>query len=54
LLAEHLGPERQIVIAREISKLYQETIRLTLGQAAEQIKDESLRGELVLVVQGAA
>ncbi len=54
LMAEVLGPERRIVIAREISKMHQECIRLTLGQAAEQIKDESIRGELVLVVQGAA
>ena len=54
LMAEVLGPERRIVIAREISKLHQECIRLTLGQAAEQIKDESIRGEIVLVVQGAA
>lgn len=54
LMAEVLGAERRIVIAREISKLHQECIRLTLGQAAEQIKDESIRGELVLVVQGAA
>ena len=53
-MAEILGPERRIVIAREISKLYQENIRLSLGEAAAQIADESLRGELVLVVQGAA
>lgn len=54
LMAEILGPERRLVICREISKLHQESIRLTLGEAAEQIKDESIRGELVLVVQGAA
>ena len=52
LMAEVLGPERQLVIAREISKLHQECIRTTLGQAAETIKDESLKGELVLVVEG--
>ena len=54
LMAEHLGAERRIVIVREISKLHQECIRHTLGEAAQQIKDESIRGELVLVVQGAA
>jgi 16S rRNA (cytidine1402-2'-O)-methyltransferase len=53
LMAEHLGPDRKIVICREISKLYQENIRHTLGEAALTIKDESIRGELVLVVQGA-
>jgi len=52
-MAEILGPDRKLVLCREISKLHQETIRLSLAEAAAQIQDGSIRGELVLVVQGA-
>jgi 16S rRNA (cytidine1402-2'-O)-methyltransferase len=52
-MAEVFGGERQLCIARELSKLHQQCLRLSLAEAAATIDDEQLRGEIVLVVQGA-
>ena len=51
-----LGPERVIVIAREISKLFETFHRCTLGEARAWLADDPnrTRGEFVLVVQGAS
>ena len=46
--------DRKISIVREITKIHEEVIRTTLGQAAEKYGDGSLRGELVFVIEGAA
>lgn len=51
-MAEILGGARQVAIVREISKIYQETRRMTLEEAARTIEDESIKGEIVLVVEG--
>lgn len=45
--------ERRIAIVREITKIYEETIRTTLSQAAEKYTAEPLKGEIVLVIEGA-
>ena len=47
-LAEVLGPDRRISLARELTKLHEEVIRTTLGEAASL----EPRGEYVLVVEG--
>jgi 16S rRNA (cytidine1402-2'-O)-methyltransferase len=44
---------RRIAIAREITKVHEEVIRTTLGQAAQDYADGGLRGEIVLVIEGA-
>lgn len=46
---EEIFGDRNISIAREISKIYEEHIKTTLHEA----KDMEFRGELVIVVQGA-
>lgn len=51
-MAEVLG-ERQAAIARELTKMYEEVLRGTLGELADQIAQAPLRGELVVVVAGA-
>ena len=53
LLAE-LAPERTFAIAREITKLHEETLRGTAGQLLERMTGRRLKGELVLVLQGTA
>ncbi len=45
--------DRRIALARELTKLHEEVIRTTLGQAAERFSFEAPRGEFVLVVEGA-
>lgn len=49
-----LGPERVIVIAREISKLFETFHRCTLGEASAWLEEDSnrTRGEFVLVIEG--
>lgn len=50
---EVFGPDRQVSVSRELSKLYGETIRGTLESVAEHFKVHAPKGEFVLVVRGA-
>lgn len=47
------GEERRIAICRELTKAHEEILRLTLGEAVAYYKEQSPRGEYVLVVEGA-
>ena len=53
-LCDALGEERKIVLARELTKLHEEFVRTTLGEAVEKYKDEQPKGEFVLVIEGAS
>ncbi|MEG0692535.1 MAG: 16S rRNA (cytidine(1402)-2'-O)-methyltransferase, partial [Oscillospiraceae bacterium] len=44
--------DRQISIAREITKVYEQVIRFTLSQAVEHYQTTPPRGEFVLVISG--
>ncbi|MPN25817.1 Ribosomal RNA small subunit methyltransferase I [bioreactor metagenome] len=46
--------ERNIVLARELTKIYEEFIRLTLSEAIERFSGAPARGEFVLMVEGKA
>ncbi len=52
-LADSLGSERSIVLARELTKRYEEIWRGTLGEAVEHTSTVEPRGEYVLVLEGA-
>jgi 16S rRNA (cytidine1402-2'-O)-methyltransferase len=43
---------RRIAICRELTKLYEEILRLSLEEAIEHYKNVSPRGEYVLVIEG--
>lgn len=47
------GAERSISLCRELTKLHEEVIRTTLGEAAERYAETPPRGEFVLIVAGA-
>ena len=47
------GPDREVSVSRELSKLYGETIRGTLKTVADHFRAHPPRGEFVLVVKGA-
>ena len=50
-LAERLGPEREIVVARELSKKFEEVARLRLGEAADWLAEpHRQQGEFVVVI----
>ena len=52
-MAEVFGPERPISLCRELTKLHEEVVRLTLGEAVKKYTQDAPRGEFVLVVAGA-
>ena len=52
-MAEVFGPERSISLCRELTKLHEEVIRTTLGQAIARFTENAPKGEFVLVVAGA-
>ena len=53
-LAEAFGSERRISLCRELTKLHEEVVRTTLGEAIEKYTANAPKGEFVLVVDGAA
>jgi len=48
-----LGPERRACLARELTKLHQETLRLSLGELEATCTQRPPKGEMVLVIEGA-
>ena len=52
-LAETFGADRPVSLCRELTKLHEEVVRTTLGQAAEHYRNTPPKGEFVLVVRGA-
>lgn len=52
-LCDAFGPERPIALCREMTKLHEEVLRLTLGEAKAHYGENEPRGEFVLVVAGA-
>lgn len=46
------GPERQASISREISKMYEETVRGTLEEIKQHFESNPIKGEFVCCVEG--
>ena len=53
-LADTFGSDRKISLCRELTKLHEEVVRTTLGEAIENYTANPPKGEFVLVVEGAA
>ncbi len=51
-LMDNFGFDRKITICRELTKVHEETLRMTLGDACEYYAEHEPKGEFVLVVQG--
>ena len=51
-MSEVFGSDRKISLCRELTKLNEETIRLTLGDAVNYYEENDPRGEYVLVISG--
>ena len=47
------GADRRIALCRELTKLHEQTIRTTLGEAVEYFSATPPKGEFVLVIDGA-
>ncbi|MEG1593998.1 MAG: 16S rRNA (cytidine(1402)-2'-O)-methyltransferase, partial [Oscillibacter sp.] len=52
-LCAAFGAARPIALCRELTKLHEETLRLTLGEAVAYYGENAPKGEFVLVVGGA-
>ncbi len=52
-LAEALGADRRVALARELTKLHEEVWRGTLAEARARAGEVAPRGEYVVVVDGA-
>ena len=52
-LRDAFGSKRRIALCRELTKLHEETVRTTLGEAVAWYTENSPKGEYVLVVAGA-
>lgn len=52
-LASVASPDRRVAVARELTKMHEEIVRLPLGEAVEAYRDREVRGEVVVVIEGA-
>ena len=52
-LRDVFGPDRRLSLCRELTKLHEETLRLTLGEAVAYYGTAEPKGEFVLVLEGA-
>ena len=53
-LSALFGTERKIALCRELTKINEEVVRTTLGDAVKLYESREPRGEYVLIVEGAA
>jgi 16S rRNA (cytidine1402-2'-O)-methyltransferase len=51
-LAQHLGPEREACVSRELSKVFEENIRGSLTYLSDHYRNKPPKGEIVIVVTG--
>ena len=49
---EYFGPDRLISVSRELTKIYEETLRGTTSEILAHFENNPPKGELVLVVEG--
>ena len=51
-LAEFFGGERHVSLCRELTKIHEEVLRMTLNEAVEYYSEHEPKGEFVLVLEG--
>ena len=51
-LREHCGAERQVCVCRELTKIYEESVRGSIGEVQDYFSRKGVKGEIVMVVQG--
>lgn len=49
---EYFGVERQAAVSRELTKMFEETVRGTLQELADHFRAHEPRGEMVVIVAG--
>ena len=51
-LAQYLGADRPCSVSRELTKMFEENKRGTLREVADHFKNKTVKGEIVIVIQG--
>ena len=51
-LAQYLGTDRPCTVSRELTKMFEENKRGTLQEVADHFKSKTVKGEIVIVIQG--
>lgn len=51
-LIQYFGAERQCCVSRELTKLFEENARGSLQEALGHFKQKTVKGEIVIVIQG--
>lgn len=51
-LVQYFGPERQCCVSRELTKLFEENARGSLKEMLEHFRKKTVKGEIVMVIQG--
>lgn len=51
-LLEYFGPDRNISVSRELTKVYEETVTGTVSYVLNHFKEKEVKGEIVLVIEG--
>lgn len=49
---EFMGPERQVSVSREISKLHEETVRGSVSEVRSYFEQHAPKGEIVMILAG--
>jgi 16S rRNA (cytidine1402-2'-O)-methyltransferase len=49
-MAEIMGPDRPVVVAKELTKIHEFTFRGTLSEALLHFGNQPVKGEFVLIV----
>ncbi len=52
-LKETFGGDKRIVLGREITKIHEEMMRMTVQEAIDYYEENDVKGEFVIVVEGA-
>jgi 16S rRNA (cytidine1402-2'-O)-methyltransferase len=51
-MATYFGSDRQISVSRELTKMFEETVRGTIDEVKEYFKTHPAKGEFVICVAG--
>jgi 16S rRNA (cytidine1402-2'-O)-methyltransferase len=51
-IVTHLGPERRVVVARELTKRFEETLRGTAAEVLDTLQHRTVRGECTVLIAG--
>ena len=47
-----LSPDRKVSVSRELTKKFEETVNATLEEAVNYFREQKIRGEFVVILEG--